>query len=146
MGVPDVEILTLTDMVDCVWRMCDAVDRAVVALEAAETIDQMRQIPKLVSRPTLANMIPGGKTPVLPAAEFETIGFAAVAWPNAFTYAYAKVAGDFAKGLLRTGSTAGYDDKMIEFEEFNRLVGLPKIRAAEEHYYSEVKDPHLRGA
>ena len=31
MGVPDIELLTLTNMVDCVWRMCDAVDLPVWA-------------------------------------------------------------------------------------------------------------------
>jgi hypothetical protein len=35
---------------------------------------------------------------------------------------------------------------MIEFEEFNELVGLPKIRETEESYYSELEHPHLRGA
>lgn len=247
MGVPDIEILTLTNMVDCVWRMCDAVDlpvwadgdnghgnvtnvqmtvrqmekagaasimledqvspkrcghmsgkhvvpadefiakikagvdarkdqdftilartdavavnglqdavdrahRAIEAgadwvfLEAPENIDQMREIPKLVSKPTLANMIPGGKTPIVPAAELQSIGFAAVVWPNAFTYAYAKIATELANELLRTGSTASYDSRMIEFEEFNELVGLPKIRETEESYYSELEHPHLRGA
>jgi len=247
MGVPDIEILTLTNMVDCLWRMCDAVDlpvwadgdnghgnvtnvqmtvrqmekagaasimledqvspkrcghmsgkhvvpadefiakikagvdarqdqdftilartdavavnglqdavdrahRAIEAgadwvfLEAPENIDQMREIPKLVSKPTLANMIPGGKTPIVPAAELQSIGFAAVVWPNAFTYAYAKIATELAKELLRTGSTASYDSRMIEFEEFNELVGLPKIRETEESYYSELEHPHLRGA
>jgi hypothetical protein len=35
---------------------------------------------------------------------------------------------------------------MIEFEEFNQLVGLPRIREAEQRYYSQLEDAHLRGA
>jgi hypothetical protein len=35
---------------------------------------------------------------------------------------------------------------MIEFEEFNALVGLPKIREAEQKYYAHFEDAHLRGA
>ena len=247
MGAPDIELLTLTNMVDCVWRMCDAVDLPVwadgdnghgnvtnvqltvkqmekagaasimledqvspkrcghmsgkhvvpvdefiskikagvdarkdqdftvlartdaiainglqeavdraskaieagadwVFLEAPEHIDQMRQIPKLVSRPTLANMIPGGRTPILPAVELQAMGFAAVVWPTAFTYAYAKLATEFANELFRTGTTSSQDDRMIKFEQFNDLVGLPKIREGEERYYSHFEDPHLRGA
>jgi methylisocitrate lyase len=150
----DFTILARTDAV-AVNGLQDAVDRAHraieagadwVFLEAPENIDQMREIPKLVSKPTLANMIPGGKTPIVPAAELQSIGFAAVVWPNAFTYAYAKIATELAKELLRTGSTASYDSRMIEFEEFNELVGLPKIRETEESYYSELEHPHLRGA
>jgi 2-methylisocitrate lyase-like PEP mutase family enzyme len=96
--------------------------------------------------PTLANMIPGGKTPILPASELQLMGFAAVIFPNVFTYAYAKLVTDLAAELLRTGTTAPFHDQMIEFEEFNALVGLPKIREAERRDYAHLDDPHLRGA
>jgi 2-methylisocitrate lyase-like PEP mutase family enzyme len=115
-------------------------------LEAPETLEQMKQIPRLVSAPTLANMIPGGKTPILPASELQAMGFAAVIFPNVFTYAYAKLATDIATELLRTGTTTPFHDQMIEFEEFNDLVGLPKIREAEQRYYSHLEDAHLRGS
>jgi hypothetical protein len=35
---------------------------------------------------------------------------------------------------------------VIEFEEFNVLVGLPEIREAEKRYYAHVADSHTRGA
>jgi hypothetical protein len=35
---------------------------------------------------------------------------------------------------------------MIEFEEFNNLVGLPKIRETEQQYYAHFENAHLRGA
>jgi 2-methylisocitrate lyase-like PEP mutase family enzyme len=150
----DLTILARTDAI-AVGGMSEAIERAHrcveagadwVFLEAPETIEQMRQIPRLLSVPTLANMIPGGKTPILPASELESIGFAAVVWPNAFTYVYAKVASDLAAELLRTGTTSPFHDRMIEFEEFNDLVGLPKIRESEQLYYAHLEDAHLRGA
>ena len=76
----------------------------------------------------------------------QSIGFAAVVFPNVFTYAYAKLATDIATELLRTGTTAPFHDRMIEFEEFNDLVGLPRIREEEKRYYAHLEDPHLRGA
>jgi 2,3-dimethylmalate lyase len=142
----DFTILARTDAI-AVHGFDDAVDRAQRAveigadyafLEAPEHVEQMRQISRLVKAPTLANMIPGGRTPILPAKELQAMGFAAVAWPNAFTYAYAKTATELAAELLRTGTTAGFDDRMIEFEKFNDLVGLPAIRDAEKRYYAEV--------
>jgi 2,3-dimethylmalate lyase len=151
---PDFTILARTDAI-AVDGLLDAVERAhrcldagadYVFLEAPENIEQMRQIPRSVSAPTLANMIPGGKTPILPASELQAMGFAAVIWPNAFTYAYAKLATDLAADLLRTGTPAAFEDRMIEFDEFNALVGLPGIREAEQKYYAHVEDPHLRGA
>jgi 2,3-dimethylmalate lyase len=150
----DFTILARTDAI-AVNGLSEAVERAHkcveagadwVFLEAPENIEQMRQIPSLVKVPTLANMIPGGKTPILPASELQAMGFAALVWPNAFTYAYAKLATDMAAELLRSGTTAAYDDRMIEFEEFNDLVGLPEIRASEQRYYRHFEDAHKRGA
>lgn len=64
------------------------------------------------------------------------------AFPNAFTYAYAKLATE----LLRTGATLPFDDRMVKFEQFKQLVGLPKIRASEERYCAHLEGVHLRGA
>jgi 2,3-dimethylmalate lyase len=150
----DLTILARTDAI-AVGGLPEAVERAHwcveagadwVFLEAPESVEQMSQIPSLVSVPTLANMIPGGKTPILPASELQSMGFAAVVWPNAFTYAYAKLATELAAELLRTGTTSPFHDRMIEFEEFNDLVGLPKIRETEQRYYAHFEDAHLRGA
>jgi 2-methylisocitrate lyase-like PEP mutase family enzyme len=144
----DLTILARTDAI-AVKGLSEAVDRAHmcveagadwVFLEAPESVDQMREIPRQVSVPTMANMIPGGRTPVLPAAELQTMGFAVVAWPNAFTYAYARLATELAVELQRAGTTAPFHDRMMEFEEFNALVGLPAIRAKEEHYYRQMED------
>jgi 2,3-dimethylmalate lyase len=149
----DFTILARTDAI-AVNGFSDAIERAHkwveagadwVFLEAPEHVEQMRQIPSLVSVPTLANMIPGGKTPILPAAELQSMGFAAVVWPNAFTYAYAKTSTELAATLLRTGTTASFDDRMIEFEAFNNLVGLPAIRDAELRYYAHIQDVNRRG-
>jgi 2-methylisocitrate lyase-like PEP mutase family enzyme len=150
----DLTILARTDAIG-VKGLSEAVDRAAqcveagadwVFLEAPETLEQLSQIPRLVSVPTLANMIPGGRTPILPASDLQSMGFAAVVFPNVFTYAYAKLATDIATELLRTGTTAPFHNQMIEFEEFNQLVGLPRIREAEQRYYAHLDDAHLRGA
>jgi 2,3-dimethylmalate lyase len=150
----DLTILARTDAIG-VKGLSEAVDRAHqcveagadwVFLEAPETLDQLSEIPRLVSVPTLANMIPGGRTPILPASDLQSMGFAAVVFPNVFTYAYARLATDIATELLRTGTTAPFHKQMIEFEEFNQLVGLPRIREAEQRYYAHLEDAHLRGA
>ncbi len=149
----DFTILARTDAI-AVNGIDDAVDRAYhcleagadwVFLEAPEDEGQMRRIPKLIDAPTLANMIPGGRTPILPVGELQAMGFAAVVWPNAFTYAYAKTAQRLAAEIMRSGTTAAFDDRMIEFEEFNALVGLPAIREAEEQYYGHLDDARRRG-
>jgi 2,3-dimethylmalate lyase len=150
----DFTILARTDAI-AVHGLSAAVERAHksieagadwVFLEAPESLEQLKDIPGLVPVPTMANMIPGGKTPILPASELQAMGFAAVVWPNAFTYVYAKLATNLAAELFRTGTTLPFHDQMIKFEEFNDLVGLPKIRASEQRYYAHLEDAHLRGA
>ena len=48
--------------------------------------------------------------------------------------------------LLRTGTPIGFEDKMIEFDDFNALVGPPSIRDAERHYYAGVEDTQRRAS
>jgi 2-methylisocitrate lyase-like PEP mutase family enzyme len=48
-------------------------------------------------------MIPGGRTPIVPSSELQTIGFAAVIFPNVFTYAYAKLATARQEIRVRSG-------------------------------------------
>jgi len=110
----DFTILARTDAI-AVNGLDDAVERAQhcleagadwVFLEAPVDVAQMREIPRRVAAPNLANMIPWGRTPILPASELQSMGFAAVVWPNAFTYAYAKLAREMAADMLRSGTTA----------------------------------------
>ncbi len=109
-------------------------------VEAPESVAQMRRIIAEIRAPNMANAVPGGKTPILSAQELQEIGFSCVAHPTALTYAIARTAKDVLTHLHGTGTTAGLEDRMIAFEEFNRLVGLPEIRARERRYYRGLQD------
>lgn len=148
-GDPDFLVLARTDAV-AVHGIDEAIERANryldagadwIFVEAPETIEQMRRITAEVDAPTLANMIPGGKTPLLSTAELQEIGFSAVAFPTVCTYAIAKTVGTLFAELRANGSLADLSTPMLDFESFNRLVGLPEIREREAHYYR-----HCRGA
>jgi 2-methylisocitrate lyase-like PEP mutase family enzyme len=52
-------------------------------IEAPESIDEMRRIPGALSVPQLVNVVIGGKTPTLDAAEFTRMGFGLVLYANA---------------------------------------------------------------
>lgn len=100
-------------------------------VEAPKTVDQMRRLTREIEAPMLANMVPGGVTPILSARQLQEIGFAIAIYPNVITYAYARTATGVLSELIRTGTIAGLEDHMIEFDEFNKLVGLSEIRAIE---------------
>lgn len=144
---PDFVVMARTDALS-VNGIEDALDRAslyreagadMIFVEAPESVEHMRRITSQVDAPTMANMVPGGKTPILPASELQDIGYAAVACPTACTYAIAKTVRDLFKELIQTGTTAGFDDRMIRFDEFNELLGLQEIRDLESKYCSNLK-------
>ncbi len=143
----DFVIMARTDAI-AVNGIDDAIERAIayqetgvdlIFIEAPENIEQMKRITKEISTPTLANMIPGGKTPLLTAEELEKIGFSVVAYPTSCTYIIAKAAKSYFESLHKSGDLKPLEKDMIEFSEFNKLVGLEEIRSLEKKYYSNLK-------
>jgi 2-methylisocitrate lyase-like PEP mutase family enzyme len=56
--------------------------------------------------------------------ELEKLGFNLVIWPTASTYVTAYMMIELMKELKEKGTTEGFMDKMISFEDFNKLIGL----------------------
>jgi len=106
-----------------------------IFIEAPTTIEQMQMITAKINAPTLANNIEGGKSPLLSATELEKIGFNTAVFPVAATYAVAKVVGDLMTELATTGTTAGFINQMVSFDEFNNLIGLDHLRSLERKYF-----------
>jgi hypothetical protein len=101
----------------------------VLFIESPESVDELRRINEAFpSTPTLANMIEGGRTPFLPAAELEALGFGIALYPTGPLYAAAKAVKGYVEELKTAGTTAGKARDMIAFEEFNRLIGLPEVQ------------------
>lgn len=139
---PDLVIMARTDAI-AVNGIDDAIVRAnlyyeagadLTFVEAPTSVEQMRRVCREVRGPSFANMLPGGKTPLLSAAELEAIGYAVVADPVSCTYAIARAVTDVFSELKRTGSVASCSGRLMGFDEFNRLVGLPEMRDRERSY------------
>ena len=105
-----------------------------IFVEAPISIEQMRRITRGVKAPNMVNMIPGGRTPLLTARELQDIGYSVVSYATACTYTIARAVEDLFEELIRTGTTAGFEDRMMRFDEFNRRVGLEGIREKEAAY------------
>lgn len=108
-----------------------------IFIEAPDTVEEMKRITSEIDAPTVANLIYGGHTPLLSVQELQNMGFSMVVYPTSSTYIVAKATIDYFEQLAKTGSLVGMEDKMIKFELFNKIVGLPKIRASEKKYYGE---------
>ncbi|MBT3225001.1 MAG: oxaloacetate decarboxylase [Desulfobacula sp.] len=139
----DFVIMARTDAL-AVNGLEDAIERAnlfsqagadLIFVEAPTTVEQMRAITAQVDAPLLANNIEGGKSPLLSAIELEKIGYNTVVFPVAATYAIAKVVGDLMAEIAATGTTAGFSNRMVSFDEFNHLIGLDSLRSLERNYF-----------
>lgn len=86
----------------------------------------------------LANMIEGGKTPILTPKQLGELGFKIIFWPCTALYAIAKAFEDVMKVLYETGTTGDFQDRMISFTEFNNLIGLPAFMDLEIKYKTNV--------
>src|SRR5262249_16852484 len=53
----------------------------IIFLEAPETEDEMRRFCRAMTKPCMANMVPGGKTPVLPLHKLQQVGYKLALYP-----------------------------------------------------------------
>ena len=107
-------------------------------VESPESVEQMQRITREIAAPNMANMLPGGKTPILTARQLQELGFAVAAYPTMLTYSMARAAERALEHLQSRGTMAGLEDSMMDFGEFNRLIGLDQLRARESALYGPI--------
>ncbi|MDW0137171.1 MAG: isocitrate lyase/PEP mutase family protein [Nitrososphaeraceae archaeon] len=108
----------------------------VVFVEAPQSEDELREIPKKIDAPLLANMIENGVTPTFSADELKSMGYSMVVFPLSGLYGAAYAMKKIFSQLKRTGSTKGSKRMMLDFNEFNDLVELPRFMQMEKKYQS----------
>ena len=103
----------------------------ILFVEAPKQRDDLARIVKSLGNavPLMANMVEGGKTPILPAAELEALGFALVIFPGGIVRALGKMARDYYGSLATTGSTDAFRSRMLDFDGLNALIGTPEMIA-----------------
>lgn len=106
----------------------------VIFIESPESEEEMALINKEIDAYTTANMVEGGRTPLLSNERLEELGYNIVIYPTASTYVTAAAMDKLMKEIKEKGTTNDYLDQMIPFEDFNNLMGLPEYRRKEEKY------------
>ncbi|HEX5607069.1 MAG TPA: oxaloacetate decarboxylase [Candidatus Binatia bacterium] len=105
-----------------------------VFIEAPESKEEMREISKQVRGPLVANMLERGVTPLMGPNELKELGFDLIVWPLAPLYSVAKSLTEVYTTLRRDGSTLALLDRLMPFDEFNRVVGLDEKYALDAKY------------
>jgi 2-methylisocitrate lyase-like PEP mutase family enzyme len=101
----------------------------VLFVEAPQSVDEMRNI---ISRfgnrvPLMANMVEGGKTPLLSSAELAQIGYRLAIFPGGLTRALSHCMQAYFASLQQHGTTAPFRDRMLDFSALNALIGTPEL-------------------
>ncbi|MGI8426883.1 MAG: isocitrate lyase/PEP mutase family protein [Actinomycetota bacterium] len=106
-----------------------------VFVEAPESIDDLERVAREVQGAVLvANMIEGGRTPLLTPQELHDIGYDLIVTPLSGILAAAKALSN-AFSVLRAAGTLRDDlDLVVSFKEFEPLVDLAAHQRLEERY------------
>lgn len=139
---PDLLIIARTDA-RAVLGEAEALRRArlyeetgadIIFVEAPLTIDELRRVPASVSRPCLANMVEGGRSPLLNAAELEALGFRIALFANAITRFIAKQVPAFLSQFKEQGGSRQLGDQQVSFNELQEIMDLRSWAEREVRY------------
>lgn len=142
---PDFVLIARTDA-RAVLGLDEAIKRArayveagadVIFLEAPQSLEELKIIVKSIDAPLLVNMDEGTKTPLLTAQELEEMGYKIVIFPRSAPCAAAKTIQELMKLLKETGTTRGFSNRILTFEERNQLTGLARYQEMEKKYLSQ---------
>jgi 2-methylisocitrate lyase-like PEP mutase family enzyme len=106
----------------------------VTFVEAPQTEAELAMIPARLSVPQIANMVVGGKTPLLPQAQLADMGFSLVLYANTPLQAAMRAMHDVLSSLHRDGGLDAVKDRLAGFEERQRLVAKHEYDALEARY------------
>jgi 2-methylisocitrate lyase-like PEP mutase family enzyme len=124
--------------------LAEAIERARMArdcgvdalfVEAPQSLDELDAIAAaLPDIPLVANMVEAGRTPLLTPAELAARGFRFVITPVGGLFAATRALRDAFGVLHEEGTLRNHLDRLVPFDEFTAIVGLPEIAELESRY------------
>lgn len=119
--------------VERAMRMAEA-GADMLFVEAPETLDEVRQLPGMLSAPQVMNIVVGGKTPTLTKSELAALGYGMVLYANTGLQG-ALLGMQKALGALRADGIVHEDPNLLApFQERQRLVNKQAFDAMDRKY------------
>jgi 2-methylisocitrate lyase-like PEP mutase family enzyme len=112
----------------------------VVFLEALESEQEMRDACARISKPMMANMADGGRTPIRSKDELQALGYSMAIFPSATGLAAAAAAENALNVLKTEGTSNSPKSKLFNFSEFNGLIGFEEVWEFEKRWAREPKE------
>jgi 2-methylisocitrate lyase-like PEP mutase family enzyme len=108
----------------------------IIFLEAPESEDEMRRFCAAMTKPCMANMVPGGKTPILPLRNLQEAGYKLALYP-VMLLSSGIAAMQASLAALRPESNLP-SPAAVTFAELQRIVGFPDYWQRETKYHVDA--------
>ncbi|MBM3524424.1 MAG: carboxyvinyl-carboxyphosphonate phosphorylmutase, partial [Alphaproteobacteria bacterium] len=107
-----------------------------IFVEAPPSTDHLAQVAtRYAGRvPVMANMVEGGKTPILSGPELEALGYKLVIFPGGTVRALAFAMQDYFRSLKSHGTTTPWRERMLDFAGLNKLIDTDGYLARGKRY------------
>ena len=104
-----------------------------IFVEAPRDRDELQRIADAIDRPLVANMVKGGKTPLLSAAELQALGYKLAIFASDVQRAAIYGMREVLKVLQRDGTPAAFT-QTIDFPERDAIIGIADMQRLEERF------------
>jgi 2,3-dimethylmalate lyase len=119
------EVLGLQEAIDRANRYGDA-GADVVFIEAPHSVDELEEIARAVRYPLLANMLTGGKTPILPVSHLGEMGYKIAVSPIESLLVTAHAVQRLAATLKGIGRVDQLEE-MVSFADVKQILGVDEF-------------------
>ena len=97
----------------------------IIFVEAPETESDMKMVNAAIKKPTLANMVSGGKTPIFSSSALQDMGYSVAIHPALGFLAMGEALKTAYTKLDTTGNVTGV--ALEDFGEFSRIMGFEDV-------------------
>lgn len=105
-----------------------------VFVEAPPSSELLAQLPPRIDAPMVANMVEGGLTPIHTVEELAAMGYRVILYANTALRVGMLAIRSALATLRAEGSSRSLSDRLVSWEERQRLVGKPAIDELEGRY------------
>ncbi len=105
----------------------------IIFIESPETEAELAECGRRIDKPLLANMVNGGRTPLLPADQLKALGFSIAIYPAVGFLSAGEALRRAYTDLQQNGTSTG-TVPMYPFNEFSKLLGFEDVWEFERRY------------
>jgi 2-methylisocitrate lyase-like PEP mutase family enzyme len=145
---PDFLIIARTDArttlgLDEALRRAELYARAgadLLFIESPESVEEMQKIGSTFDLPLVANMVEGGRTPVLSADDLARLGYGLALFPATAFLGAAAAMELVYRTLKQEGSSANIKQPLYDFGDFSKMMGFDWVHEFDRAHAQEAQE------